>query len=81
MLTSQQKRNMLFLLIYNDYNKTQQEIATFFNVSQSTVAQGIKEAKYIFQLQAYQQEIDALRQELKTTLGLPPKNMPIIDIS
>lgn len=81
MLTSQQKRNMLFLIIYSEYRKTQQEIADFFNVSQSTVAQGIKEAKYLFQIKAYKQEIVELRQELAKTMGLPPSNMPTIDIN
>lgn len=81
MLTPQQKRNMLFLLIYSEYRKTQQEIATFFNVSQPTVAYGIKEAKYLFQINSYKQEIKKLRQELEEKMGLPPSNIPTIDIN
>lgn len=81
MLTPQQKRNMLFLLIYSEYRKTQQEIADFFKVSQPTVAQGIKEAKYLFKINAYEQEIGKLRQELAERMGLPPSNMPTIDIN
>lgn len=81
MLTPQQKRNMLFLLVYLEYRKTQQEIADFFGVSQSTVAQGIKEAKYLFKIDAYEKEIKKLRQELAENMGLPPSNMPTIDIN
>ncbi len=80
MLNKQQRRNMLFFLIYHEHGKTQQKIADFFEVSQSTVALGLKEAKYLYTIKAYEQEIENLRAEITGRMGLPPSNMPLIDI-
>ncbi len=70
-LTKIQKRSLLFWILYNDYAKTQDEIANFLNVQQSTVSIGLKEANYLIALQESQKEIGKLRAELANQVGLP----------
>lgn len=69
--TKIQRRSLLFWILYNDYAKTQDEIANFLNVQQSTVSIGLKEANYLIALQESQKEIEKLRAELANQVGLP----------
>ena len=72
-LTKNQKRSLLFWILYNEYNRTQSEIATFLKVQQSTVSMGLKEANYLISLNEAQKEINALRSQLRESpeLGEP----------
>lgn len=59
-------------------NITQAEIANIFRVSQPTVAQGIKEAKYRVAINELQQELSYVKNEIMQmdeakTLELPSK--------
>lgn len=79
MFSKLQQRSLLFYFVYTEYNKTQQEIADFFNVSQSTVAQGIKEAAYLITIREYEKEIAELKSQIQRSMiqgGMPP----IIDV-
>lgn len=66
-----QRRNIVFLLLYDEYGKTQQEIADFFNVSQGTVSFGIKEARYLRTISENVKMIQSLREELFRRMGPP----------
>ena len=70
-LTKTQKRSLIFWILYNDYAKTQAQIADFLNVQQSTVSNGLKEANYLNELNESQKEIKKLRAELAKQVGLP----------
>lgn len=73
-LTDNQRRSLLFYLLNTEYKKKQIEIASFLNVHQSTVSNGIKEAKYLLQLNEARKELEVLRNQLIHRIGEPPEH-------
>lgn len=57
-------------------NITQKEIAKLFGVSQSTIAQAIKEAKFRVQINQLQKELSMLKKEIPKLDGIDALQLP-----
>lgn len=62
----------LAYLMTRKYGASQSKAAAFFNVSQSTISQWVKEAAYMIQINQLQQELKFAEQKISQLM--PPSN-------
>lgn len=70
-MTPNQVKALAYLMT-RKYGASQSKAAAFFNVSQSTISQWVKEATYMIQINQLQQELKFAEQKISQLM--PPSN-------
>ncbi len=65
-----ERHQLACYVLANEFDRSQTQIATLFDVRQSTVSNAIKEATYKIELNQLQQQLDEVRAELRQNLML-----------
>lgn len=76
-----QKRKLMAYVLNTDedFQNTQQEIATLLRVTQPTVSNAIKDARYMVELRNMQQELAEAKRQL-VAAGIQP-NQNVLDVN
>lgn len=61
-----------------EMNKPQKDAAVFFGVSQGTISNWVKEARFLLQIGQLQNEVDYYRKNFPSENGLPLQNNNIL---
>ena len=76
------KHKWMCYVLREEFNCSQQKIATLFDVTQPTVSAAIKEAKYMVRIHGMEQELEEARQKVAMyeQRQLPSEDNTLLDL-